>query len=261
MRVEQIMRFIVFAMPLAGLALLLSAACSEAQERANYCRYGDSSSLLVIDRTSAYDDNDRRKLIQSAGAVADSLGVGDRLTVVTIGAHYSDSRTVFDACRPGCPETRNPFASCATMIALRDERQFRARLIHALRPLTQNTDPQTHSDIAATLSQATRNPSDGRVYADVNIFSDMLENSQALPWTTFRDQSAEASMEVVSRYGIEPSVRGARVRIVGFGRLHDAARTPLTPELDQRIRGFWNGYFRTGGARQVSFLPVIAADS
>jgi hypothetical protein len=64
-------------------------------------------------------------------------------------------------------------------------------------------------------------------------------------------------MEIVERYRLLPSVRGAQVRIVGFGRLHDDERTPLSPELDQRLRDFWSRYFRRGGASDVSFDNTI----
>jgi hypothetical protein len=254
------MRVILFAASLC-VAIFSFAGCSQAQQRANYCTYGDQSSLFVIDRTTPYDETDRRVLAESAGALVDQLGVGDRLVVVTIAAHYSASERVFNACRPGCPETRNPLGDivtgCASMIALRDERDFRRRLIQALRPLTTNTVNDRGSDITGTLARVTQSPPDGRPFATVSIFSDMLENSQALQWGLFSSQGEAQSMATVERYRLLPSVRGADVRIVGFGRMHNEARSPLPPELDQRLRDFWTTYFRRGGARDVAFDSSI----
>jgi hypothetical protein len=143
------------------------------------------------------------------------------------------------------------------MIALRDERMFRARLIHASRPLMNNVVDDRASDITGTIAQTTRDPPGHRPFTGLFIFSDMLENSQALPWRTFESQNAADSMAVVRQYQLLPTVRAADVRIVGFGRLHNVTRTPLRADLDQRIRGFWADYFATGGARDVSFETVI----
>lgn len=242
--------------------MLTPLGCAAAQDRTDYCRYGRQSSLFLIDRTTPYDDTDQHVLLESAGAIVDGLGIGDRLVVVTIGAHYSMSRRAFNECRPGCPETTSPLGDlatgCAAMSALREERLFRARLIAALRPLMRNTTDDIGSDITGAIAQATRQPPRGRAYANVFIFSDMLENSQALPWRQFAQQSAAQSLSVVTRFDLTPAVRGANVRIVGFGRLHDAHRSPLPAELDQRIRGFWASYFHAGAARGASFESSIA---
>jgi hypothetical protein len=250
------MRYVIFAAALC-LSFFSIAGCSQAQQRTDYCRYGDQSSLFVIDRTTPYDETDRRVLMESAGAVVDELGIGDRLIVITIGAHYSASQQVFNACRPGCPETDNPLGDivtgCASMIALRDERDFRRRLVQALRPLTTNIVNDRGSDITGTLAHVTQRPPNARPFATVSIFSDMLENSLALSWAQFSGQSEAQSMDVVERYRLLPNVRGAQVRIVGFGRMHDDERTPLPPDLDQRLRDFWSSYFTRGGARSVSF--------
>src|SRR5262249_39574642 len=140
--------------------LLATLGCSQAQGRVDYCAYGHHSSLFMIDRTTPYDQTDQQVLLQSAGAVVDGLHAGDRLVVVTIGSHYSMSNRVFNECRPGCPATNNPFGDvvtgCASMIALRDERIFRARLIQALRPLMNNATDDRASDITGTIAQTTR---------------------------------------------------------------------------------------------------------
>jgi len=243
-------------------AVAAVSACSSGEARTDYCAYGDESTLLVIDRTTPYDETDRRVLLESAGATIDRLGVGDRVVVVTIGSHYSMSNNVFSGCRPGCPEATSPLGdlagSCSAVIARRDERDFRARLIAALRPLMSNVQDDSGSDITGTLAQVTRRPPEGRSYAAISIYSDMLENSQPLPWRTFAGQSEDASLAIARQFELIPNVNGATVRIVGFGRLHDAQRSPLPPEMDQRIRRFWQGYFRAGGAGDVSFETSLA---
>lgn len=255
------MRLLAFALLAAFCAL---APISAAHATRNYCGFGRQSSLFLIDRTTRYSADDQDVIVESLSAIVEDLGPGDRIRVATIGQHYSASRTVFDECRPGCPITNNPLGDlatgCASLVATSDRRGFMRRLRGAVAPLLRTAEDAPHSDITGTLAQATRFPSGGRAYAHVFIYSDMLENSQALPWTSFRDMAPAQALAVVNRYNLAPQVTQADVRIVGFGRLHDAARSPLPAELDFQLREFWRGYFGLGHARSVSFEGVIAPD-
>lgn len=252
-------------MRIAALALVVLASLSgvaNAQGRNEYCQYGSRSSLFLVDRTTPYDETDRRVIIDSIGAVVEGLGAGDRIVVATIGPHYSQSERVIDECKPGCPPARGPLDAiltrCRSMVAMQDNQGFRARLRARIRPLTQSTVEAPNSDITGTIAQWSQHPPGNRRFTNVYIFSDMLENSQAIPWRDFRSMSAEAMMSAVQRYRLVPAVRDAEVRIVGFGRLHDPGRPPLPADLDLRLRSFWRGYFSAGGAREVSFEGSIS---
>jgi hypothetical protein len=227
----------------------------------DYCRFSQNASLFLVDRTTPYDETDRRVVIDSIGAVIEGLGPGDRITVATIGAHYSVSERVIDECKPGCPAANGPldafFGGCSPVIAMRDYRAFQARLVARVRPLTATAQEASASDITGTIAQWTRRPSGERGFANIYLFSDMLENSQALPWRTFRDMRTEQALAVVRQYRLAPSVANANVRIVGFGRLHDPGRPPLPADLDLRLRNFWTAYFAAGSARNVSFEGAI----
>lgn len=255
------------ALGLAG-ALAALALCAiawtppaRAEAESGYCRYSERAALFLVDRTTPYDDVDRRTVVDSIGAVVESLGVGDRIVIATIGDHYSLSQRVIDECKPGCPHTSNPLsdmiAGCRSMVAMRDERDFMGRVISRVRPLVTTPDQAAHSDITGTIAQWTQHPPAGRAFGEIYVFSDMLENSQALPWAAFRDAPPEQSLAIARQYFLMPAAHGARVRIVGFGRLHDRARDPLPADLDLRVRSFWRAYFAAGGAREVSFEGVI----
>lgn len=255
------MRLLASALLAAFCAL---APISPAHAGRDYCAYGRQSSLFLIDRTTRYSGDDQDVIVESLSAIVEDLGPGDRIRVATIGQHYSASRTLFDECRPGCPITNNPLGDlatgCASLVATSDRRGFMRRLRGAVRPLLRSAEDAPHSDITGTLAQATRFPSGGRAYAHVFIYSDMLENSQALPWTAFRNMGPDEALSVVNHFNLAPQVANANIRIVGFGRLHDSARSPLPAELDFRLRTFWQGYFALGRARSVSFEGVIAPD-
>ena len=251
----------------AALAALIMVAASPplagaAENIRDYCRFGTRSSAFLVDRTTRYDEHDQRVIVDSLTAVVESLGPGDRIYIATIGEHYSGSQRVFNECRPGCPETRNPLGDiatgCASLLATRDRRAFMNRLRQRVSTLLSTASEASHSDITGTIAQTMRRPPGGRAFAHLYIYSDMLENSQALPWTRFRDQTPEQSMAIADAYGLTPALANAEVRIVGFGRLHDTARTPLNADLDLRLRAFWRAYFRRGGARAVEFEGTIS---
>jgi hypothetical protein len=240
----------------------LAGAANAQGHRNEYCQYGSRSSLFLVDRTTPYDATDRRVVIDSIGAVVEGLGPGDRIVVATIGSHYSQSERVIDECKPGCPPARGPLGAilttCRSMVAMQDNQSFRARLRSRIRPLTQSAAEASNSDITGTIAQWTQHPPGNRRFSNVYVFSDMLENSQAMPWRDFRVMTPDAAIDIVQRYHLTPAVQNADVRIVGFGRLHDPGRPPLPADLDLRLRSFWRGYFSGGGAREISFEGSIS---
>lgn len=256
-------------LPLAGAALVAAALVAlapspaEATERGyDYCQAGQSSSLFLVDRTTPYDEIDRRVVIDSISTAVSRLGPGERVTIATIGSHYSASERLIDECRPGCPEAAGPIGAllsrCRPMMATQDYDAFRARIATRVRALIATAAEAPASDITGTIAQWTRHPSGGRTYARIYIFSDMLENSQALPWRTFRQVGAEDSLSIARRYALTPNAANAEVHIIGFGRLHDPGRPPLPAELDYRLRTFWVNYFTTGRARAVTFEAALS---
>lgn len=237
----------------AGLGLL--AACSP-QEGAggpyDYCQAGKTSSLFLIDRTTPADSMDKSVMMQSLATVVDGLGHGDRIVVATIGPHYTNTERLVNACKPGCPDNQGVadymLGQCSAMQAKADERVFMAQLVKALEPVTTDAEEAATSDIVRTIAQWTQTPPGDRPYSTVYIFSDMLENSQVLPWREFKASEPEASLEEVEKYRLTPDLPGADVRIVGFGRSHNPGRPPLDPDIDFRVRTFWKEYFASGGA-------------
>ncbi|HVY85172.1 MAG TPA: hypothetical protein VG943_08565 [Caulobacterales bacterium] len=232
-------------------ALGVFALGARAQEPVGrYCAANAPSTLLLIDRTTPYDDADRAAIRETMSGVVEHLGDSERLVVATIENHYSVSRDVFDACNPGCLD-RSLFTNCSELRANAERPEFRRRLFLAVQPLTRNTSELPNSDITGTIARQTQRR--GRAFTRVVIYSDMLENSQALPWPTFRDQPIAQLMAVVRQYNLIPNVRGATVTISGFGRLHDPGRPPLAAAIDFKVRAFWAQYFSAGGARATQF--------
>lgn len=257
-----VMRHWILAAGLAACAAALTA-CSPKEGAGgafDYCDAGKATSLFLIDRTTQADATDRSIMMESLGTVVDGLGSGDRIVVATIGPHYTQTERLVNACKPGCPENQGAMdymlGQCSAMQAKSDERVFMQQLVRALEPVTRQAEEAPTSDIVRTIAQWTHNPPGGRTYSTVYIFSDMLENSQVLPWRTFKTQPAEESLATAEEYQLVPDLPGADVRIVGFGRSHDPGRPPLDPDVDLRIRTFWTEYFAEGGAT-TSFEGAI----
>ncbi|MEQ9436779.1 hypothetical protein [Hyphomonas sp.] len=250
---------------LLAVALVLtgcsgSSGSEPGAQAAGYCAFGETSSLFLIDQTTPYDDTDRAVITESIGTVVDRLGPGDRIVLATISEHYTQSSRLINACKPGCPQGQGALDSmvggCSSMKALADERQFMSSLAQTLAPAVQGSSSADHSAIMSTIAQWTQAPPGGQPFNHVYIFSDMLENSQAVPWSDFRSAEPDAAMALAEKYRYVPAVQGADVRIVGFGRSHNPGRPPLDPELDARLREFWAAYFLAGGA-SVTFEGAI----
>lgn len=252
----------------AAMALLALGACDDSaahagggpNSRAAYCEYGHNAALFLVDRTTQYDETDQRVMIESIGSVVDSLGTGDRLVLATIDAHYTGSESLANECKPGCP-AQGPIEAmaggCSSMIAQADLRNFKTQLAASIRPLATTAVESKTSDIAGTIAQWTQSPPAGKPFSQVYIFSDMLENSQAIPWAKFKSMPPEDAVEKMKSLNRLPAVDGASVRIVGFGRLHDPGRPPLPADMDARIRTFWADFFKAGGAASVTFEGAI----
>lgn len=251
----------------ASTALVL-AGCDEGgahaaggpNSRAAYCEAGQNAALFLVDRTTQYDETDQRVMIESIGSVVDSLGTGDRFVLATIDAHYTGSERLANECKPGCPPQgalESIAGGCSAMIAQADLRNFKTQLAQSIRPLADINEEAKSSDIAGTIAQWTQSPPAGKPFNQVYIFSDMLENSQAIPWAKFKTMDPADGIEKMKSLTRLPAVDGATVRIVGFGRLHDPGRPPLAADMDARIRTFWSEFFKAGGATSVTFEGAI----
>lgn len=244
------------ALPAIILSMLL-AACSGQGEPAfvnrtpdDYCRLSDQSTLFLIDRTTRFDADDQRVLTESLGHVVDRLATGDRIVVATISDHYSRTRRLANACKPGCPRAAGVLdeiaGSCSTMKAKQDEQVFMGELAASLRDVIATAEDAPGSDIIRTIGHWTGAGS-GEPFTSIVIYSDMLENSEMISWRQFSTLEEEALIGIVARHGAGARTGGADVRVIGYGRLHDAARSPLPAALDAKLRSFWNRYFSDAG--------------
>ncbi|MGB0722212.1 MAG: P-loop NTPase [Gammaproteobacteria bacterium] len=91
----------------------------------------------------------------------------------------------------------------------------------------------------------------GRLPRRWTIFSDMLENSPALPWPRVLDAHADDLKEIPAAAGMTPRYDGASVDIFGFGRLHSSGRPALAEGQRGHLVSLWRAYFSAQGATRV----------
>lgn len=253
------------ALPAIALSMLVSACSGDAgsgfvnRTPDDYCTLSDRSTLFLIDRTTTFDADDQRVLTESLGHVVDRLGTGDRIVIATISDHYSRTRRLANACKPGCPQAAGVLdeiaGSCSTMKAKQDEQAFMGQLAASLREVIATAEDAPGSDIIRTIGHWTGG-SRGASFTSIVIYSDMLENSEMIAWRQFSSLEEEALLGIVAQHGAGARTRGADIRVIGYGRLHDAARSPLPAALDAKLRSFWNRYFSDAGG-EVDFAAGI----
>ncbi|WP_213269830.1 hypothetical protein [Hyphomonas sp.] len=249
------------ALPVLAFTFLV-AACSGVSGEGfvnrtpdDYCKLSDRSTLFLIDRTTTFDAGDQTVLMESLGGVVDRLETGDRIIIATISDHYSKTRRLADACKPGCPQSGGVvdeiMGSCSTMKAKQDQQQYISSLAASLREVINTAEDASGSDIIRTIGHWTGS-TEAEPYTRIIVYSDMLENSDMIAWSKFAALPEDELMGIVADHRAGARTPGTLVRVIGYGRLHDKARSPLPAELDAKLRGFWSRYFSEGGG-QVEF--------
>ena len=222
----------------------------------DYCAYGHQTTLLLVDRTTRFDATDRSIFLDALNGVVERLGAGDRLVMFTMTAAYTESRKVFESCKPACPDENffaELLATCRPVLARSDYRGFVDTLAHQLADLLRNPEETPYSDLFRTVAETTRAETVGsqQKLGTVILLSDLLENSQFLPEREFRAEPVAQTLRRLQAADIRPSVAGAAIRVFGFGRDDSPARIALPQDQRRRVAEVWTSWFRAAGAASV----------
>ena len=241
---------------LVVVAVLMAAIATfsvTARAETDYCAFSDKVTLLLVDRTTMYDDIDKTQLVSGLEQLYNALGIGDRLIVHTIADHTSASEKVFDGCYPGCPDEGLMgwiVSTCRAGLARSDLLTFREQLALRLREVLYQHEEYPHSAIIATLASTTAR------YKSVGlnrlvVFSDLLENSTEFPWPTIATRETQSLHDRLTGLGLSPVLHNVQVVAFGIGRIHDEERTPLTANQRSALLLFWRTYFANSGSASV----------
>lgn len=237
---------------LVWLVLLLPGMARAAED---YCTYGKATAVLLVDRTTAFDDTDKALFLQALDGVVAALGPGDRLAAYTMTGAYTESRKFFDRCKPACPDEgfiAGLLATCRPVLARSDAVAFTRELAATLADLLRKPEETRFSDLFRTVAEDVHaSATAGRAVRTLIVFSDLLENSPLLPE---RDLHRMTSAEILARLaanGVQVSAPDAAVRVIGFGRDDSPGRPPLPQLVRQRVADAWHRWFTAGGAASV----------
>ncbi len=235
------------------LTVGILGAFAPSEAAVDYCGFSDASTLLLVDRTTFYDDVDKTALLEGLEALYNDLGIGDRLIVHTITNDRTNSEKVFDGCLPGCPESGLldwVFSQCRAGLARSDLLNFRENLAKRLQEVLYEHEEYPHSAIIETVAGTTSHYAAGGL-TRVVIFSDLLENSSLLPWPDVVRRDPQQVYQQLEELRLLPSVSGTPVVVFGIGRGHDPLRTPLLPEQRLRLAAFWQELLALGGGSPI----------
>lgn len=232
---------------------LPSKVATSETENDEYCQFGNGVVLVLVDRTTMYDDMDREELREGMAEIFRSMGIGDRLAIATIVEDYRNSQIVFNDCKPGCPEVGLRewlFSTCRPIVAKSHGLQFQARFVATVRPLVEGDVSFPRSAIIETIETVTEKLHAHRLER-ILVFSDLLENSNFLPWPRILKVEPGTAAWAKIMGELTPRLEGTRVTVLGFGRLHSPGRPPLSPDQRRQLLNFWDEYFRSSGAVAV----------
>lgn len=144
------------------------------------------------------------------------------------------------------------------MEARADFGNFRRTLANRIGGMLDDLQSFDHSDIIRTVARVTQaivgaqnGYGNKRRLTQVFIFSDLLENSEYLPWPRVIQDPNAKLLDELTNQGLLAQLEGAKVKAFGIGRNHDAARSPLSTPAETRLRKFWMAFFTRSGAKEV----------
>lgn len=241
------------ALRAALLTVLLLLGGRAARAADDFCSYGSGVAVLLVDRTTSYDQTDRTLFLQALDGVVAELGPGDRLVLFTMTGAYTESRKLFDRCKPACPEQgffAGLVSSCRPVLARAEAVGFTRELARMLAGLLQTPEETAASDLFRTLAEAVRPYPAGKLRTVV-LFSDLIENSAVLSERDMKRLPPAESVERLRAAGVSARLGGAAVRVFGFGRDDGPGRPPLPQAQRQRIETVWRRWLEGNGAGAV----------
>jgi hypothetical protein len=240
------------------LLVVLLPPAIQAAAAETYCAYGHATAILLVDRTTRFDATDRSVFLEATGGLVDQLGPGDRLVAFTMTGAFTDSRKIFDQCKPGCPDAgffAGLVSACSPTVARSALRGFTSTLAADIAGMLRDPEETPHSDLFRTVAEITRaysTPADSaRPIRTVILFSDLLENSEMLPERDLLRLPVPTILQRLNTSGVVPRVPAAAIRVFGFGRDDTPSRAPLPQDERRRVADLWAKWFKQGGAADV----------
>ena len=236
------------------LLLLLMPVKDVLANKQDYCTQGNGRTMLfLIDRTSAFDDQDKVSFANGVDALFNQLQTGDRLIIHTLTEDFAGSKKIFDACRPGCTEqglVSGLFSQCRSSVARIDERKYMSDMLTSVKPMIANSEKYDNSEIIETIAFMMQEYEDHRP-SQLIIFSDMIEHSRLAKFGLLKEKNIPLLLDKLDGLRLIKPMQGVEVEVFGYGRDHSAQRQGLRPEQKRNIELFWQEYFKRARAADL----------
>lgn len=239
---------------LAAVALQATGAVA-GSATAKYCSPTADNVVVYIDRTTNYDDTDKRDLLAGISSVYQSLKGGERLSIRTIADSFTTSASLIDECVPVCAD-KGFFgdllsSDCTEGVAISDKNRLRDQVVQQVRSLLDAYSDLPYSEIVRTISMSSTAEIRPAQPNKLFLFTDLIENSQYLPGKEFWNTGNDKLLPKLTTDGLIPDLKGAQVRVFGVGRSGKPGRPALEQDLMKKLTEFWTAYFMAAGASLV----------
>jgi len=238
---------------------LLASWPARADDTAKYCTAQADNVVVYIDRTTNYDDTDKRALVDGVSRIFGSLKGGERISVRTIVDNFGASTELVDSCVPFCDSNglMSLFTgTCTEGVAINDKNHLRDSLVRQLKQMLDNYSELPYSEILRTIAMTAptevRPARQNRFY----LFTDLIENSAYMPGRSFFNDKNPVLIAKVEADQLIPDLGGAQVAIFGVGRSGKPERPALEQDLLVKLTDFWKRYFALAHAT-VSIEPSL----
>lgn len=236
------------------LLLLMLPAKDALAGKQDYCSQGNGRTLLfLIDRTSAFDEQDKISFANGVDVLFKQLQTGERLIIHTLTEDFAGSKKIFDACKPGCLEqglVSGLFSQCRASVAKVDERKYLQDMLTSIKPMIATSEKYDNSEIIETIAFMMQEYEDQKP-AQLIIFSDMIEHSRLAKFGHLKERDIHSLLDKLEGLSLIKPMQGVEVEVFGFGRDHSSKRQGLRPEQKRNIERFWQDYFKRARAADL----------
>jgi hypothetical protein len=254
-------RFLDAFLPICLIFVLwVPRAFSESSTK--YCSNTADNVVVYVDKTTPYDEIDKKALIDGVSRLFENLKGGERFSMRTIAESFPMSASLLDECVPICEDTglfADLFGSCTEGVVIKDKKHLRDAVVRQLQVLLNNFVELPNSEIVRTLSLSSpielREGRTNRLY----LFTDLIENSVYLPGKQFFSEENSVLIDRVINDKLVPDMSGVVVQVFGVGRGGNPGyRHTLDQKLLNKLLDFWTRYFAAARAT-VSIQQSLGA--
>ncbi len=227
-----------------------------------YCLPDSDNVVVYVDRTTPYDDLDKKALVDGVALVFEALEGGERFSIRSIADSFATSERLVEACVPICANQGfldDLFSDCTEGVMINDRKKLKTRIVQTLQKLLANFVELPNSEIVRTLALSTAEEMRQNRRNRVFLFSDLIENSVYLPGKEFFSTRTKPLLAKLEADGLVPDWQGTVVHVFGVGRSGKPGRPPLDQPLLEKLTEFWRAYFDGAGAT-VSIQQSLSAE-